>query len=261
MACRPWVILLLFVLFPSPANPQPTPKAGPETIEAKPDPAMPPVGTPSDDLGKFVARVLGSTEVLWKQIFEQSGRQYRNSTVVLFTGVTRAGACGVAQSAMGPFYCPSDEKIYLDPSFFGRLERRLNACDVVSSGCKFAQAYLIAHEVGHHVQNQLGILPKVQQQIRGLSKTEANPLQLRLEFQADCFAGVWASKADQQWRPFEPGEVDAGIKIAVRDNPAQGHGELLPEGLTSPEQRERWFQTGFKRGTIEACDTFSAVQP
>ena len=129
---------------------------------------------------------------------------YRNPTLVMFNGATRADQCGMAQSAMGPFYCPSDQKIYLDTSFFRDLERRFKGCDAGSPSCKFAQAYVIAHEVGHHVQNQLGILPKVQQQQRGLSKTEANRLQVKVELQADCLAGVWANKSDQQWKLIEP---------------------------------------------------------
>ena len=125
------------------------------------------------------SRVLGSTEVQWKQIFEQAGQRYRAPTLVMFAGQTRADACGQAQSAMGPFYCPADQKIYLDTSFFRDLERRFKGCDAGSKSCQFAQAYVIAHEVGHHVQNQLGILPKVQQQQRGLSKTEANRMQVQ----------------------------------------------------------------------------------
>src|SRR3954451_695619 len=138
-------------------------------------------GAPSDEMGKFVARILGSTEVVWKNTFEQNGQRYRTPTLVMFSGATRADQCGMAQSAMGPFYCPSDQKIYLDTSFFRDLERRFKGCDAGSRSCQFAQAYVIAHEVGHHVQNQLGILPKVQQQQRGLSKADANHLQVKVE--------------------------------------------------------------------------------
>src|ERR1043165_8303158 len=124
-------------------------------------------GAPSDDMGKFVSRVLGSADTQWKLIFEQAGQRYRAPTLVMFSGASRADQCGQAQSAMGPFYCPSDQKIYLDTSFFRDLERRFKGCDAGSSSCQFAQAYVIAHEVGHHIQNQLGILPKVQQRRRG----------------------------------------------------------------------------------------------
>src|SRR5258708_7076723 len=157
------------------------------------------VGTPSDEMGKFVARILGSTEVQWKVVFEQAGKRYKNPSLVMFNGATRADACGQAQSAMGPFYCPSDQKIYLDTSFFRDLERRFKGCDAGSRACQFAQAYVIAHEVGHHVQNQLGILPEVQQKQRGLSQTQATHWQLKAQVHADWFARVLANKSDQQW--------------------------------------------------------------
>jgi predicted metalloprotease len=221
-------------------------------------------GTPSDEMGKFVSRVLGSTEVQWKQVFEQAGQRYRNPTLVMFNGATRADACGLAQSAMGPFYCPSDQKIYLDTSFFRDLERRFHGCDAGSKSCQFAQAYVIAHEVGHHVQNQLGILPKVQQQQRGLSKTEANHLQVRVELQADCLAGVWANKSDQQWKLIEPGDVEAAMKTAaaIGDDrlQKQAQGYAIPDSFThgSSDQRQRWFSIGLKQGTVAACNTFGA---
>jgi hypothetical protein len=221
-------------------------------------------GAPSDEMGKFVSRVLGSTEVQWKQIFEASGQRYRTPTLVMFTGATRADACGQAQSAMGPFYCPSDQKIYLDTSFFRDLERRFKGCDAGSKSCQFAQAYVIAHEVGHHVQNQLGILPKVQQQQRGLSKAEANHLQVRVELQADCLAGVWANKSDQQWKLIEPGDVEAAMKTAaaIGDDrlQKQAQGYAIPDSFThgTSEQRQRWFTAGLKQGTIAACNTFGA---
>src|SRR5437763_683677 len=172
------------------------------------------VGKPSDDMGKFVAQVLKTTEVEWKKIFEQSGQRYRNPTLVMFAGATRADQCGMAQSAMGPFYCPSDQKIYLDTSFFRDLERRFRGCDTGSRACQFAQAYVVAHEVGHHVQNQLGILPKVQQEQKRVSKTDANHLQVKVELQADCLAGVWAAKSDQRWKTIEPGDVEAAMRTA-----------------------------------------------
>jgi predicted metalloprotease len=221
-------------------------------------------GKPSDDMGKFVAKVLGTTEVEWKKIFEASGQRYRNPTLVMFSGATRADQCGQAQSAMGPFYCPSDQKIYLDTSFFRDIERRFKGCDAGSPSCQFAQAYVIAHEVGHHVQNQLGILPKVQQQQRGLSKTEANRLQVRVELQADCLAGVWANHSSEDWKNLiEPGDVDAAMKTAaaIGDDrlQKQAQGYAIPDSFThgSSEQRQRWFMTGFKQGTVASCNTFA----
>jgi hypothetical protein len=221
-------------------------------------------GAPSDELGKFVARVLGSTEVVWTQTFEQSGQRYRKPTLVMFSGATRADQCGMAQSAMGPFYCPSDQKIYLDTSFFRDLERRFRGCDTGSRACQFAQAYVVAHEVGHHVQNQLGILPKVQQQQRQVSKPEANRLQVRVELQADCLAGVWAAKSDQKWHLIEPGDVEAAMRTAaaIGDDrlQKQAQGYAIPDSFThgTSEQRQRWFQNGLKGGTVKGCNTFDA---
>ena len=224
------------------------------------------VGRPSDEMGKFVAQVLGTTEVEWKKIFEASGQRYRNPTLVMFNGVPRADQCGMAQSAMGPFYCPSDQKIYLDTSFFRDLERRFKGCDAGSPSCKFAQAYVIAHEVGHHVQNQLGILPKVQQQQRGASKTDANRLQVRVELQADCLAGVWANHAKEDWKNLiEPGDVEAAMQTAaaIGDDrlQKQAQGYAVPDSFTpgSSEQRQRWFMTGLKQGTVAACNTFASA--
>ena len=223
-------------------------------------------GTPSDEMGKFVARILGSTEVQWKVVFEQAGKRYKNPSLVMFNGATRADACGQAQSAMGPFYCPSDQKIYLDTSFFRDLERRFKGCDAGSRACQFAQAYVIAHEVGHHVQNQLGILPEVQQKQRGMSKAEANHWQVKVELQADCFAGVWANKSDQQWKFIEPGDVEAALKTAaaIGDDrlQKQAQGYPVPDSFThgSSEQRQRWFNAGLKGGTVASCNTFTAAQ-
>ena len=223
-------------------------------------------GAPSDEMGKFVSRVLGSTDVQWKQIFEQAGQRYKSPTLVMFAGQTRADACGMAQSAMGPFYCPGDQKIYLDTSFFRDIERRFKGCDAGSKSCQFAQAYVIAHEVGHHVQNSLGILPKVQAQQRGVSKTEANQLQVKVELQADCLAGVWASKSDQQWKFIEAGDVEAAMKTAaaIGDDrlQKQAQGYAIPDSFThgSSEQRQRWFNAGLKGGTVASCNTFGAAQ-
>ena len=165
-------------------------------------------GAPSDEVGHFVSAILGSTEAEWKEIFDQAGRTYTPPTLVMFTGATQSG-CGFAQSAMGPFYCPIDQKVYLDTSFFRDLQQRFRGCDAGSKTCQFSQAYVIAHEIGHHVQNQLGILPKVEQAKQGVEKAEANALQIRVELQADCLAGVWANRAQAKWQFIEPGDVEA----------------------------------------------------
>jgi len=223
-------------------------------------------GAPSDEMGKFVSRILGSSDVQWKQIFDAAGQRYKAPTIVMFAGRTSADACGLAQSAMGPFYCPADQKIYLDTSFFRDLERRFKGCDAGSRACQFAQAYVIAHEVGHHVQNLLGILTKAHAQQRGLAKAEANRIQVRIELQADCFAGIWAAKSDQQWKLIEPGDVEAAMRTAaaIGDDrlQKQAQGYAIPDSFThgSSEQRQRWFQTGLKSGTVAACNTFAAAQ-
>ena len=223
-------------------------------------------GAPSDEMGKFVSRILGSSEVQWKQIFDAAGQRYKAPTLVMFSVRTQANQCGLAQSAMGPFYCPADNKIYLDTSFFREIERRFNGCDAGSRACQFAQAYVIAHEVGHHVQNLLGILTKAHAQQRGLAKAAANNIQVRIELQADCFAGIWAAKSDQQWKFIEPGDVEAAMRTAaaIGDDrlQKQSQGYAIPDSFThgSSEQRQRWFQTGLKSGTVAACNTFAAAQ-
>jgi predicted metalloprotease len=214
----------------------------------------------------FVSAVLGSTEVQWREIFAQAGKSYQAPSLVMFTGGTRSG-CGIAQSAMGPFYCPLDQKVYLDTSFFQDIERRFRGCDVGSKGCQFAQAYVITHEIGHHVQNLLGILPQVQAAQRGMDQVEANNLQVRVELQADCFAGVWAHHAEEKWRVIEPGDVEAAMQTAsaIGDDRLQRRtqGYVVPDAFThgSSEQRVRWFMTGLKSGEVASCDTYQAGQP
>ena len=217
-------------------------------------------GTPADDTGKFVARVLGSTEAVWKDIFSKDGQTYRAPKLVMFSGQTRS-ACGAAQSAMGPFYCPNDREVYLDTAFFNDLERRFRGCS--GNACKFAQAYVIAHEVGHHVQNLLGILPKVQQAQRASGdRAASNRMQVQVELQADCFAGVWANRAEAQNKFLDPGDIDAALQTAsaIGDDTLQRktQGTVVPESFThgSAEQRKRWFTTGFKEGTVKSCNTF-----
>jgi predicted metalloprotease len=237
--------------------------SGSPTQQSAPPSTSTKTGAPTDELGRFVSRVLGTTEVEWKKIFEQSGQTYRAPTLVMFNGQTNANQCGLAQTAMGPFYCPPDQKVYLDTSFFRDIERRFRGCD--GANCKFAQAYVIAHEVGHHVQNQLGILPKVQQQQRGMSKTEANRLQVRVELQADCLAGVWANRASQDFKNLvETGDVEAALQTAaaIGDDrlQQQSQGRVIPDSFThgSSEQRQRWFSNGYRQGTVAACNTFAA---
>jgi len=221
-------------------------------------------GTPSDDTGRFVARVLGSTEVQWKDIFQKEGQTYRPPRLVIFSGMTRS-ACGAAQSAMGPFYCPNDREVYLDTAFFRDLEVRFRGCS--GKACEFSRAYVIAHEVGHHVQNLLGILPKVQRaQQQVSSRAEANRMQVMVELQADCFAGVWANHQEKQRSFLDPGDVDAALQTAsaIGDDMLQrrSQGTVVPDSFThgSSEQRKRWFLTGFQEGTVKACNTFAAAR-
>jgi uncharacterized protein len=222
-------------------------------------------GTPSDAMGHFVSAVLGSTEVQWTAIFAQAGKQYEPPTLVMFFGATQSG-CGFAQSAMGPFYCPVDHKVYLDTSFFQDLERRFRGCDTGSKSCQFSQAYVIAHEIGHHVQNQLGLLSRVQEEQRGMDKVEANELQVRVELQADCLAGIWANRAEEKWRFIEPGDVEAAMQTAsaIGDDrlQRQSQGYVVPDAFThgTSAQRTRWFMSGLKSGDLGSCDTFRAQQ-
>ena len=224
-----------------------------------------PTGLPSDQMGHFVSAVLGSTEVEWKEVFAQAGKTYQPPTLVMFSGATQS-ACGFAQAAMGPFYCPLDQKVYLDTSFFQDLERRFRACDVGSKTCQFSQAYVIAHEIGHHVQNQLGILPKVQEAQRGMDKVDANALQVRVELQADCLAGVWANRAQAKWQFIEAGDVEAALQTAsaIGDDRLQrrAQGYVVPDAFThgTSAQRTRWFIAGLKSGQVASCDTFRADQ-
>jgi predicted metalloprotease len=222
-------------------------------------------GAPSDDMGRFLSAILGSTEVEWKDTFAQAGKAYEPPTLVMFSGATQS-ACGFAQAAMGPFYCPIDQKVYLDTRFFQDLERRFRACDIGSRTCQFSQAYVVAHEIGHHVQNQLGVLTKVQEAQSGMDKAEANALQVRVELQADCLAGVWANRAQAKWQFIEPGDVEAALQTAsaIGDDRLQRRtqGYVVPDAFThgTSAQRVRWFMTGFKSGAVGTCDTFRAEQ-
>lgn len=206
---------------------------------------------------QFVSVVLADTEDVWNQTFRDDlGRTYEEPRLVLFSGAIDSG-CGFAQAAVGPFYCPADHKVYIDLSFYDELQRRFGAPG------DFAQAYVIAHEVGHHVQNLLGISEKVQNAQRRAGRDAANELSVRLELQADCLAGVWAHQTERQKKVLERGDVEEalGAAAAVGDDSIQKktQGYVVPESFThgSAEQRVRWFKRGFQSGTIDSCDTFS----
>ncbi len=225
----------------------------------------PPVtaGTPNDPTGKFVALVLGDTEDRWTEIFAASGRTYHPPKLRLFAG-SEPTPCAFARSAMGPFYCPRDQRIYLDTSFFDDLQNKFGGCSN-SKACQFSEAYVIAHEVGHHVQDELGILPRVMQaQQAASSKIEANQLQVRVELQADCLAGVWANRAQQKHNFLDPGDVDQALQTAsaIGDDrlEKETQGYVVPDSFThgTSEQRKRWFLNGFNSGQASACDTLSA---
>ena len=221
-----------------------------------------PGASPKDEQGRFVTRILASTESTWKDIFSKSGRTYRAPVLVLYSRQTHANCGGTAMAAMGPFYCPADKKIYLDTSFFQMIEQRFRGCDVGSPSCRFAQAYVIAHEVAHHVQNELGILERAQRQQQALGgrTPEANRIQVRVELQADCLAGIWANRSQER---LAPGDIEAALRTAsaIGDDTLQrkSQGHVVPDSFThgSAEQRQRWFYTGFKQGTVDSCNTFA----
>jgi uncharacterized protein len=214
-------------------------------------------GAPSDQTGNFVARILGETEDVWSELLpQQANREYVPPRLVLFSGQTRS-ECGAAQSAMGPFYCPIDQKVYLDTSFFQDMQRRFGG------GGDFAYSYVIAHEIGHHVENLLGILPKVQQaQRRASDRAEANALSVRVELMADCLAGVWAKKMNERHSNIDERDVRQAVTAAtaIGDDrlQKQSQGYAVPDSFThgSSEQRVRWLMTGLKGGDIRQCNTF-----
>jgi len=221
------------------------------------------IGKPTDRTGDFVAAVLGNTEDVWGGIFRANGRQYRPAPIRLYRGGEQGG-CGIASAAMGPFYCPRDQRIYLDTSFFGELRERFRGC--TGKACDFAQAYVIAHEVGHHVQDLLGVLPKAHSAQRAAgSRAAANRIQVMVELQADCLAGVWAHHSDQRWDTLEPGDVEAALQTAaaIGDDrlQKQSRGYVVPDSFThgSSAQRQRWFTRGLKEGKVSSCDTFGAA--
>jgi len=212
---------------------------------------------PHDEASKFVAVVLADTEDAWHAVFQQMGREYEEPKLVLFTDQTRSG-CGFASAATGPFYCPEDRRVYIDLGFFNELQNRLGA------GGDFAEAYVIAHEVGHHVQNLLGISDRVQAARRRLSEAEYNQLSVRLELQADFLAGVWARYADRVKHVVEAGDIEEAMRAAsaVGDDRLQyrSRGYVVPDSFThgTSEQRVRWFRRGYETGDLSQGDTFNA---
>ena len=213
---------------------------------------------PADDrMAAFVSTVLADTEDVWKDVFAKNGGTYKDPHLVLFRGATQT-ACGQGQAAMGPFYCPADQKVYIDLGFYETLKKQLGAPG------DFAQAYVIAHEVGHHVQNLLGISGKMDQMRGRVSKVEYNALSVRLELQADCLAGVWANHAQSARQILEQGDVEEAMNAAAKigDDALQrsGGGAVVPESFThgTSAQRQRWFNNGLQNGSLKACDTFSA---
>ncbi|MFG1462009.1 neutral zinc metallopeptidase [Xanthobacter sp. DSM 24535] len=216
-------------------------------------------GPPSDELGRFAAAVLAQTEDVWTELFRAQGRTYVDPKMVLFSGQTRS-ACGGASAEMGPFYCPTDQKVYLDLTFFQEMKTRFKVQG------DFAAAYVIAHEVGHHVQNLTGILPKIQAAQRNAgSKAEANALSVRAELMADCLAGVWAYHANERFRILEPGDVQEALAAAtaIGDDrlQRQSQGVVVPDSFThgTSQQRVTWFTRGLKSGSMQQCNTLQGA--
>lgn len=226
----------------------------PQVVQQQPGPAQKPPA--NDQNAAFVSTVLASTEDVWSQIFQQGGAQYRPPKLVLYRGVTPT-ACGTGQSAMGPFYCPNDQKVYLDMNFFDTLSQQLGAPG------DFARAYVIAHEVGHHVQTLLGTTQKVDQLRGRVSQAQENALSVRIELQADCYAGIWANKSQQAKNWLDQTDIQSALTAASRigDDTLQREqtGVVRPDSFThgSSAQRVRWFTQGLKTGSVQSCDTFN----
>src|ERR1700722_505090 len=220
-------------------------------------------GPPSDEMGSMISGILGEIDDRWTEIFQASGQTYVGPKIVLFRNATNGGRCGMAQSAMGPFYCPPEQKIFLDTGFFREVETRFHGCS--GSACNFTAAYIIAHEAGHHVQNLLGILPQVTAKQQQVDKVQANALQVRVELQADCLSGVWVNREEKKRPGFlEAGDIDAALTTAsaIGDDTLQRQatGRVVPDSFThgSAAQRKQWFMTGYQQGTVQACNTFGA---
>jgi uncharacterized protein len=220
-------------------------------------------GVPTDEMGNMISGILGEIDDRWSEIFQAAGQTYTGPKIVLFRNATNGGRCGMAQSAMGPFYCPPEKKIFLDTGFFREVETRFHGCS--GNACKFTAAYIIAHEAGHHVQNLLGILPRVTQlQQQAGSKAESNALQVKIELQADCLSGVWVNH-EKKKRPnfIDAGDIDGALQTAsaIGDDTLQRQatGRVVPDSFThgSAAQRKQWFMTGYQQGTVQACNTFA----
>ncbi|GAC1329766.1 MAG: neutral zinc metallopeptidase [Beijerinckiaceae bacterium] len=212
---------------------------------------------PTDQLSRFVSAILAGNEKVWSDILpQQKGVRFTPATLVEYSGATRS-SCGRAESAMGPFYCPNDRKIYLDTSFFRDMQRKLGG------GGDFAYAYVISHEMGHHIQNLIGLLPKTQEaQQAAASRGQANAISVRVELMADCLAGVWAANADRKWHILEQGDIEKAINTAQAigdDRLQQGQGRVVPDSFThgSSQQRVQWLQRGLQSGQIDSCNTFA----
>ncbi len=225
----------------------------PQTQPASTGPAV----DPNDPTRKFLAHIMGATEDVWTTVLpQQTGVKYAPATLVIYDGATRSG-CGGARSAMGPFYCPIDKKVYLDTSFFNDMKTKYGG------GGDFAYAYVVAHEIGHHVQDLLGILDKVDAAKERVGQTQANALSVRVELQADCLAGVWAANANQKWQILEPGDIEKALATAqaIGDDRLQtaARGYAVPDSFThgSAAARQQWLTAGLKSGDIRSCDTFS----
>ncbi|KID03896.1 hypothetical protein PU00_07905 [Hafnia alvei] len=216
------------------------------------------VNSPEDNqMAKFTSVILASTEDTWSQLFQKMGKQYQDPKLVLYRGATRTG-CGTGQSVMGPFYCPADKTVYIDLSFYQEMKDKLGADG------DFAQGYVVAHEVGHHVQNLLGIEPKIRQMQQGASKTEQNRLSVKMELQADCFAGVWGHYMQNQ-QVLEQGDLEEALNAAqaIGDDrlQQQSQGRVIPDSFThgTSEQRYTWFKRGFDSGNPNSCNTFASA--
>ena len=255
-------IMLLFGIDPRvilqggvPEVQQPVPRQSVPHLPGRPSDAK---TAANDEAKQFVSVVLADTEDVWGQIFKAGNARYKQPTLVLFSNYVRS-ACGMAPSAAGPFYCPLDQKVYIDLTFFNELKSRFGAPG------DFAQAYVVAHEVGHHVQTLLGIARQVQEAKSRVSQRQANALQVRMELQADCYAGIWAHHADRTKNILEPGDIEEalGAASAIGDDTLQKkqQGYVVPDSFThgSSKQRVRWFKRGFESGRLESCDTFNAA--
>ncbi len=234
---------------------------GGQVVQAPAPPASGQHGvSPTDPGGRFVSTVLASTEDTWTEVFRKGGAKYRPPKLVMFSGATQT-ACGLGQSAAGPFYCPEDETVYIDLGFFRMLQQRFKAPG------DFAQAYVVAHEVGHHVQNLLGTMNKAQSRRQRMSERQYNQLSVRLELQADCYAGIWARQSQQAKGWLEEGDVEEGLNAAsqIGDDTMQkrSEGTVVPDAFThgSSKQRVSWFRVGMESRQLSDCDTFARTEP